>query len=99
MLSVAGLAAIKRPAAYRLGGGRLAGLPHFRQPGGGCDRNLFKTETVHKEIDYLHANPVRRGLCRSPEQWRFSIAGFWLGERNVPLEMNATVPPRPPGAL
>ena len=92
------LAAIKRPAAYRLGGEKPAGLPHYWQPGGGYDRNLFKVQTVYREIEYLHANPVRRGLCQAPEQWRFSSAGFWLEQQNVPLEMDTTLPPRLSGA-
>src|SRR5262249_42000969 len=27
--------------------------------------------------DYLHLNPVRKGLVRSAEHWRFSSASFW----------------------
>jgi REP element-mobilizing transposase RayT len=29
------------------------------------------------KIDYLHLNPVRKGLVRAAEHWRFSSAGFW----------------------
>jgi len=32
------------------------------------------TMTLWHEIDYSHANPVRRGLCRGPEDWHWSIA-------------------------
>jgi len=31
------------------------------------------------KLDYLPANPVRRGLVASPEHWRYSSAHEWLG--------------------
>ncbi len=67
---------------------------HLWQPGGGYDRNLFKAETVHKEVDYIHANPVRRGLCECPEDWRYSSVAFWAGQVDVPLVMDDSIPPR-----
>jgi REP element-mobilizing transposase RayT len=30
------------------------------------------------KLDYLHANPCRKGLVVQPEHWRFSSAGHWL---------------------
>ena len=38
----------------------------FWQRGGGYDRNLLTPETVHSTMDYIHANPVRRGLVPGP---------------------------------
>jgi putative transposase len=37
---------------------------HYRfwQRGGGYDRNVFESATVCKQIEYIHNNPVRRGL-------------------------------------
>jgi putative transposase len=29
------------------------------------------------KIDYLHQNPVRKGLVREAEHWRFSSASYW----------------------
>jgi putative transposase len=53
-------------------GGRV----HYRfwQRGGGYDRNLTEPNTVWAEIDYFHANPVRRGLCQTATQWPWSSA-------------------------
>ena len=88
------LHALKRPMSFSA---RRAGLrfgDHFWQPGGGYDRNLWKAATVHREIDYIHANPVRRGLCQSPEDCRYSSAGFWAGQEDVPLLMSDSLPPR-----
>jgi putative transposase len=86
------LAGVKRPVAYRA---REAGLlegPHFWLPGGGFDSNLVKAGTVMAEVDYIHRNPVRRGLCQRPEEWRYSSAGFWAGQTDVPLAMDRTLP-------
>ena len=88
------LFSVKRPASYRI---RKAGIscgPKFWQPGGGYDRNLWSPEVIHAEIDYIHANPVRRGLCESPEDWTYSSAAYWAEVREAPLKMDHTCPPR-----
>jgi len=64
------------------------------QPGGGYDRNLWKVRTVFKEFEYMHANPVRRGLCLTPEEWKYSSAAYWAGLGNAPLELDDTIPLR-----
>jgi putative transposase len=46
----------------------------FWQRGGGYDRNLIEPGTIWAEIEYLHANPVRRGLCKRPLDWEWSSA-------------------------
>jgi putative transposase len=46
----------------------------FRQPGGGYDRNITSTETLRAVIDYVHANPVRRGLVARADDWEWSSA-------------------------
>jgi len=35
-------------------------------------------EIMEQKLDYLHANPVKRGLVASPEHWRYSSAHAWL---------------------
>src|SRR5439155_27355144 len=40
----------------------------FWQEGAGYDRNLITLETVLAALEYLHQNPVKRGLCSSPEE-------------------------------
>jgi len=44
----------------------------FWQPGGGYDSNIWSWELVIKKAVYCHNNPVKRGLVKSPEQWRWS---------------------------
>jgi putative transposase len=52
------------------------GLYGFRfwQEGGGYDRNLRTEVAVMAAIRYIHENPVRRGLCLQPTDWRWSSA-------------------------
>jgi len=33
---------------------------------------------LHQKLDYLHDNPVKRGLVAAPEHWRYSSAHEWL---------------------
>lgn len=61
---------------------------HFWQPGGGFDRNIFREKTVPAVIDYIHANPVRRGLVAQPTDWEWSSARFWDKWPNVSLRMD-----------
>jgi putative transposase len=51
----------------------------FWQAGGGYDRNIINGQTLRKAIDYIHANPVRRNLVSSPEEWRWSSYSDWAG--------------------
>ncbi len=88
------LFAIKRPMSYRAKAAGLCRGKHFWQPGGGYDRNLWKVKTIYKELDYMHENPVRRGLCERAEDWRYSSAGYYAGEEDVSLVMDPTLPPR-----
>lgn len=64
----------------------------FWQPGGGYDRNLIEPATLQSAIDYIHANPVRRGLAQRPEDWEWSSARWYAGIRPVPIEMDRTIP-------
>jgi len=59
----------------RTRGSRIERL--FWQPGGGYDRNIDNTGTLRSVIDYLHMNPVRRGLVDMPEQWEWSSARWY----------------------
>ncbi|MGI8923297.1 MAG: REP-associated tyrosine transposase [Fimbriimonadales bacterium] len=53
------------------------GRRRFWQAGGGYDRNLFSPEAIHASIDYMHANPVRRGLCEAIVDWEWSSARWY----------------------
>ena len=64
----------------------------FWQAGGGYDRNVTEPTTLAKVIEYIHLNPVRRGLVERPEDWAWSSARWYAGFRPVPLEMDPTLP-------
>jgi putative transposase len=63
----------------------------FWQPGGGYDRNITSIEVLRAMIDYIHANPVRRGLVSRAEDWEWSSARWYAGLQPVRLEMDGRV--------
>jgi REP-associated tyrosine transposase len=67
-----------------------SGKVHYRfwQRGGGYDRNVFEPATLLAMIEYIHNNPVRRGLCVNPTDWIWSSARFYAGDRHVPIRMD-----------
>ncbi len=45
------------------------------------DFNVFSQKKIVEKLDYIHWNPVKRGLVASPEQWRWSSYRYYaLGE-------------------
>jgi putative transposase len=53
---------------------------HFWQSGGGFDRNVTEARTLMHMIEYIHNNPVRKGLVARPEDWKWSSAGWLIGQ-------------------
>lgn len=51
----------------------------FWQSGGGYDRNINEPQTLSKTIDYIHTNPVRRGLVPTATDWQWSSARWYAG--------------------
>jgi putative transposase len=60
---------------------RRDGTSRFRvwQSGGGYDRNLFSPAATRAAIEYMHANPVRSGLCETIVDWKWSSARWYYG--------------------
>jgi REP element-mobilizing transposase RayT len=42
------------------------------------------------KLDYMHANPCRKGLVAQPEHWRFSSASYWLQGGSVENDVALT---------
>ncbi len=63
----------------------------FWQPGGGYDRNTTSSETLRSMIEYIHANPIRRGLVTRIEDYEYSSARWYAGIRPVKIEMDEQV--------
>jgi putative transposase len=66
------------------------GKRHYRfwQRGGGYDLNLVEPAIVYRQMEYFHANPVRRGLCARPEDWLWSSAADYAEIRIGPLTLD-----------
>lgn len=54
--------------------------PAFWQPRS-YDFNVRTEKKYVEKLNYIHSNPVRRGLVESPELWPWSsFRHYWLGE-------------------
>lgn len=62
----------------------------FWQEGPGFDRNIFSEEAITGSIKYIHENPVKRGLCTSAIEWKWSSARYYLNE--PPRQQEADLP-------
>jgi putative transposase len=71
------------PRIERKRGRRIERL--FWQSGGGFDRNIVEATTLLKMIDYLHENPVRKGLVIRGREWKWSSAAWFVDLSPVPL--------------
>lgn len=75
------LMSIKRPVATRAmkalreQGGDVP--DSFWQPGGGHDRNIYSRDEFEERIEYIHRNPVARGLVEREEDWAWSSYRAW----------------------
>jgi putative transposase len=59
----------------------------FWQSGGGYDRNIISAKTLLQMLDYLHLNPVRRGLVQQAREWLWSSASYFEGGSSpIPLD-------------
>jgi putative transposase len=52
----------------------------FWQEGSGYDRNMHSAAAIDAAIEYIHMNPVRRGLCERAGDWRWSSARYYLDD-------------------
>jgi putative transposase len=60
---------------------------HRLWQGGTHPEAVFSKSFWRQKIDYIHNNPIRKGLVREAHHWRFSSAAYWLegGESDVNL--------------
>jgi putative transposase len=49
---------------------------------------IMSGEMMLQKLEYLHNNPVKRGLVASPEHWRYSSAHEWLPGATIGLRSN-----------
>ena len=60
----------------------------FWKAGGGYDRNVILPETLQYMVNYIHNNPVRRGLVEDPGAWYWSSLQEWQEEGAGPLSLD-----------
>ena len=85
------------PLLAKLTARQRPGVTAFRywQQGPGYDRNITEAGTLEASIDYIHRNPVRRGLCERAVDWPWSSARFYYArqDHDVVLPMVHGIPP------
>jgi putative transposase len=64
----------------------------FWQTGGGYDRNITSGKAILSMFDYIHMNPVRKGLVTQAHEWKWSSASWYINHQPGPFELNP-IPP------
>ena len=60
----------------------------FWLDGGGYDRNITSLKVLSSVFDYIHNNPVERGLVATTGDWEYSSAAEWEGSRESPIPID-----------
>ncbi len=53
-------------------------------------KQIISDEMLNEKIEYVHCNPVKRGYVANPEDWIYSSAGSYLGNKGL-LEIERLV--------
>jgi putative transposase len=66
----------------------------FWQAGPGYDKNVIEPAQVYELIEYIHQNPVKRGLAARATDWKWSSARAWEGWDDLLLSLDReSMPP------
>ena len=65
---------------------------HFWQVGPGYDENHDDLYAIYEVIEYIHKNPIRRGLVATATDWLWSSARDWVGLGHSQLTVDRTLP-------
>ena len=55
-----------------------------------CDRrrrNIYSFENASEKLEYIHNNPVRKGLAANAHEWSYGSAGRYLLQRPVGIKI------------
>lgn len=52
----------------------------YWQEGPGFDRNIYSAKALEASLEYIHNNPVKRGLCKKAADWKWSSARYYLSQ-------------------
>ncbi len=51
------------------------------------DFNVFSLKKANEKLEYMHGNPVRKGLVARAEDWMYGLARWYLLKRTVGVEI------------
>ncbi len=51
------------------------------------DFNVFSFDKAREKLEYMHNNPVRKGLVAHAGDWSYSSAGWYILKRPVGIEI------------
>jgi len=68
-------------------GGGPAALPQFWQRRF-HDFNVWSAKKRSEKLEYMHRNPVKRGLVERPNDWAWSSAAAYAGRDSGPLPID-----------
>jgi REP element-mobilizing transposase RayT len=60
------------------------------------DHALRTAQKYHECVNYIHQNPIRRGLVERPEQWKWSSVRSYLGQHQAFLPIDSIRLPTDP---
>jgi putative transposase len=50
--------------------------------------SIFSPDVLKTKVDYIHFNPVRKALVKSPEEWKWSSARYYLLGEDVGIPID-----------
>jgi REP element-mobilizing transposase RayT len=54
---------------------------------GSHPQEITNSDMLNQKIDYIHFNPVRRGLVEKPEDWKYSSASFYYAGNKSEIDI------------
>ncbi|MEG9432707.1 REP-associated tyrosine transposase [Terriglobus sp. ADX1] len=63
------------------------------------DFNIFQENKLLEKIDYLHRNPIARGLVLEPQDWKWSSYRHWQTGEEGPVQIESPWTARKRGGL
>ena len=57
------------------------------------DHIIRNEQDLKNHIDYIHWNPVKHGLVKSPEKWVYSTYQYWYERGHYPVNLECIEPP------
>ncbi|SPF37561.1 conserved hypothetical protein [Syntrophobacter sp. SbD1] len=51
------------------------------------DFNVFSVDKAREKLEYMHNNPVRKGLVENAVEWCYGSARWYLLHRSVGIEI------------